>query len=135
MAITLSTTTRNAQLDAIRAAIDGGSGAGTLTIYDGVRPSFGGAATNVCATFTLSDPCAPSAASGVLTFSSMTQSATAASNYTASWFRISTSAGTAILDGRVTTTGGGGDLELITDSILAGQTVSITSLTITDGNG
>jgi hypothetical protein len=128
----LATTLRNARLDAITAAIDGGAGAGLLRIYDGSRPATGGAATTLLAELTLSDPCAPSAAAGVLTFSAITDDAAANATGTATWGRFVTSAGTFVLDCSVGTAGT--DVILNTASIVTGAVVSVTSAVITEGN-
>lgn len=128
-----STTIRDARLTAIVTAIDGGAGAGLLRIYDGSRPATGGAATTLLAELTLSDPCG-SVSAQVLTFSAITADASANATGTASWARIVTSAGTFCVDLSVTATGGGGDVQLSTVSITAGQQVTCTSATITAGN-
>ena len=57
---------------------------------------------------------------------------TAGATGTATWFRIVTSGNTCVVDGTVGTSGA--NLNLATTSISSGATVSITSLTITDGN-
>ena len=132
MALAYSTTVRNARLQAVADAIDGGSGAGLLRIYDGTRPSSGGAATTLLAELTFSDPCAASVTGGVLTFDAVTKDSSANATGTASWFRCVDSAGTFVIDGGVGTSGA--DMNLNSVSISAGQEVSITSATITEGN-
>lgn len=129
----LSTSGRNAAANAVRDQIDGGSGAGTIKIYTGSQPANpqSAATGTLLGTLTLSDPCAPSASNGVLTFSAITQDSSADNTGTAGWARIADSAGTAVLDGNVTTTGGGGMIELNTTSIVAGGPISITAFTLT----
>lgn len=134
MAVGYSTTVRNARLDAITTAVDGGAGAGLLRIYDGTRPGTGGTATNLLAELTLSDPSAAAAASGVLTLSAVTSDSSANATGTATWFRVVDSAGTFVMDGSVSATGGGGDLELDSASITSGQSVGVASFVITAGN-
>jgi hypothetical protein len=135
MAMGFVTALRNACLDAINAAINGGAGAGKIRIYDGSRPATGGAVTNLLAELVCSDPAAAAAAAGVLTFSAITADASADATGTATWFRIVDSTNAFVLDGSVSATGGGGDLQLNTTSIVAGANVSIpTTKTITDGN-
>ena len=130
MATGYSTTLRNAQLDAITTAV---GSAGKLQIYDGARPTTGGTATNKLAEFTLGSPFAAAAASATL-------SPTLPSNVsgllagTATWFRITTSGGTFVIDGSVTATGGGGDLQLNSTTVSVGATVSISSFSISRGN-
>ena len=62
-----------------------------------------------------------------------TWQATAVASGTAGHFRIKAGTTTHI-QGTVTVTGGGGDLELDNTSINSGQTVTITSFTLTEGN-
>ncbi len=131
MALGYATTLRNAQLDEIGAAIDGGAGAGQLIIYDGTRPSTGGTVTNEVATLTFGDPSMGAAASGAVSANSIT-SDTNATGGTAAWFRITDSTGAFVMDGDVGTSGS--DLNLNTTSIAAASTVSVSSLQITAGN-
>lgn len=129
MALAYSTAVRNAMLDAITSAI---GASGLLRIYDGSRPASGGSATTKLAELALSATAAPGASGGVLTFSSITQDASADATGTATWFRIVTSGGAFVLDGSVGTSGS--DLNLTTTSIVATQPVSVTSFVITEGN-
>lgn len=134
MTLGIVTASRNAMLNALAAMIDAGAGPGKVRIYDGSRPATGGAATTLLAELTLSDPCAPVAASAILTFSAITQDSSADATGTATWFRILDSNNNIIFDGSVTATGGGGDMQLVTTSIVAGQPVQITSFTISMAN-
>lgn len=129
MALAYSTTVRNAMLDSITTAI---GASGLLRIYDGTRPASGGAATNLLAQLALSATSAPGSASGVLTFSAITQDSSADATGTATWFRVTTSGGTFVIDGNVGTSGS--DLNLTTTSIVITQPVSVTSFVITEGN-
>lgn len=132
MALGYATALRNAQLDEITARA--GSSA-LLRIYDGSRPATGGAATTLLAELTCNATFAGAAASGVLTLNAITQDSSANATGTATWFRIVQSGGsTHVMDGSVTASGGGGDMELSSTSIVSGGTVSITSATITAGN-
>lgn len=132
MAIGLSTTVRNAQANAVRDAIDGGAGAGLLRIYSGTRPATGGTATTLLAELTFSDPCAPAASSGVLTFSAITADSSANATGTATWARAVDSAGTFVVDMSVGTSGA--DINLNSTSIQSGASVSISSMTYTVGD-
>lgn len=132
MTVGLATALRNTRLDAIKTAIDAGGAAGKLRIYDGTRPATGGTATTLLAELTLSFPSAPSASSGVLTFSSITADASADATGTATWCRIVTSAAAFVADASVGTSGA--DYNLNTVSITAGVQVSCTSATLTEGN-
>lgn len=132
MALGISTTVRNNMLNQIRDGIDGGAGAGLIRIYDGSRPATGGAATTLLAELTCSDPCAPAAAAGVLTFSAITSDASANATGTATWGRFVDSTGAFVYDCSVGTSGT--DIILNTASIVVGAQVSITAATITAGN-
>lgn len=128
MALGYTTTLRNTQLDAITTAV---GNAGKLAIYDGTRPATGGTATNKLAEFTLGTPFAAAAAAGVLS-PTLPSNVTALLSGTATWYRITTSGGTFVMDGSAGTSGT--DLILNSASISSGATVSITAHTITAGN-
>jgi hypothetical protein len=133
MALAYSDAINNARLDEIRDAIDGGTGAALLRIYNGTRPSKGGTATTLLAELTMFDPSAPNATGGVLTMNAITADSSANNTGTATWFRVVQSDGsTFVLDGDVSTSGS--DLNLNSVSIQSGQTVEVTSWTITAGN-
>ncbi len=132
MALAFAATTRNGWLDNINTLLNAGAGAALIRIYDGSRPATGGTATTLLAELTCSDPAAAAAASGVLTFSAITQDASANATGTATWFRMVDSAGNFVLDGNVSTSGS--DLNLTSTSITATEAVSISSATITAGN-
>ena len=132
MALGLVVAARNASLDDIRIRIDAGATAGFLRVYDGVRPATGGAATVLLAELTFSDPCAPAAAGGVLTFSAITADASANATGTASWCRLVDSTGAFVADGSVGTTGA--DYNLNATAITIGVQVSCTSASLTAGN-
>ena len=129
MALAYSSTLRNNRLDQITSAV---GASGLLRIYDGSRPATGGAATTLLAELTCNATFAPGAAAGVLTLNAITQDSSANATGTATWFRITTSGGTAVVDGSVSTSGS--DLNLTTTSIVSTQPVSVSSFTITEGN-
>ena len=132
MAISYSTTIRNAMLDAIT------SNVGTtakLRIYSGTRPANVAASITgtLLAELTCNATFAPAASGGVLTLNMITQDSSADASGTATHFRLWNSAGsTAMLDGDVGTSGS--DLNLTTTTITIAQPVSVTSFTITEGN-
>lgn len=128
-----SATIRNTRLNAVRDAIDAGSGAGQLKFYDGPQPATGGTVTNELAAGTFSDPSAPDAAGGVLTFNAITVS-DATLDGTAVWARVTDSAGTFVGDFSVGVTGSGADFEVNSTDFLAGGSVSVISASITAGN-
>lgn len=134
MALQLSITARNARLDAIETTI---GTAPILTIRTGAAPADCATANSgtVLATLTLPSDWMANASSGSKAKSGTWQDASADNAGTAAHFRIHDSTGTTChLQGTVTATGGGGDLTLDNTSIAAGQTVTITSFTLTDGN-
>ena len=128
-----STTVRNNRLQQIANAADGGTGAATLTFYDGTQPATGGAATNALAVVTMADPAFAAPSGG-----SMSANAIATANITASgtatWARLADSAGTFVADFSVGATGSGADIELDNISLVAGGTIDVSSFTITEGN-
>lgn len=135
MAIHLPVATRNAMADACVDLTDVG-GAGTLKIYTGSQNATAGAlpAGTVLATFTLPNPAFGASASGVATLNAVT-TVQGSNTGTAGCFAITNNAGTSVLTGSVTATGGGGDLTLNTTSITTGVDVDITSGTVTMPSG
>lgn len=133
MATRLATATRNAAADAVVDLLDGGSGAGTIKIYTGSQPaSANDAATGtLLVTITLSDPAFGAASSGAATLSGTPLSGTGVASGTAGWARLADSAAATVIDGSVTATGGGGQIELATTTVSSGATVQITSGTVT----
>lgn len=133
MALTLRNTLRTTVATAIRDDIDSGAGAGLIKVYTGTKPAGPDTAITsqvLLGTLTCSDPCG-TVTTGVLTFSAITQDASADATGTAAWARVTTSAGDAVADVSITTSGGGGDLIMNTVSVVSGGPISISSLTIT----
>lgn len=131
MSMTVSTAVRTILATAIRDAIDGGSGAGTIKVYTGSKPAGPDTALSgqtLLGTLTCSDPCG-TISSGVLTFSAVTQDSSADATGTAAWVRIADSAGTAVVDLSAGTSGT--DVIFNTTSIVSGGPIAITSLTVT----
>lgn len=134
MAIQLSTTVRNAILDAVETAI--GTSA-VLKIRTGAAPANVATADSgtVLATLSLPSDWMAAASSGSKALAGTWQDASADATGTAAHFRIYASDGTtAHLQGTVTATGGGGDLTLDNTSIASGQSITITAFTIAAGN-
>lgn len=131
-------TVRNSKMDAVDAAVNGGAGAGVLKIYDGTQPADADTAVSgqtLLAELTFSDPAFGAASGGVITANSITDDSSANATGTAAWFRVEDSTGTTVFDGDVTTSAAGtGDLQLDSTSITSGQTVSVSSFTITEGS-
>ena len=123
MAVTYSTAAKNARLDAVATLIDAGT-AGLLRIRD--------SGNTVLATFTLADPCAAAAASGILTFDfdpDISDTSADASG-TAANAIITDSADTTVISG-LTVGLSAADIILDSLSITAGQTVTLATATIT----
>ena len=134
MALGFTVTTRNNMLDEITALIDAGT-AGKLKIYDSTRPTNADTAVGaqvLLAELTLNTTSFPAASSGSMTANAITDDSSANATGTASWFRIESSAGAAVVDGDVSTAAS--DLNLNTVSITSGVAVSISSLVLTAGN-
>lgn len=108
-----------------------------LKIYDGTQPASPDTAVGaqvLLSSHTCSSTFAPAASSAhpsVLTANAI-GSATAGNSSTATWFRLTTSGGTAHIDGSVGTSSA--DLILNSTSITSGQTVTISALTVTSFN-
>lgn len=134
MATRLPAATRNAMVDAVAARADAGSGPAVIEIRTGSQPaSADDAATGtLLATITCADPSFTAAVSGVAALDTdPVLSTTGVAAGTAGWFRLLDSTGATVLDGSVTATGGGGQLELSTTTISVGLTVQVTSGSIT----
>lgn len=134
MAIQLSTTVRNARLDAIETAI---GATAVLKIRSGAAPANVAAADSgtVLATLTLPSDWLAAASSGSKAKSGTWQDTSADATGTAAHFRIYASDGTtAHIQGTVTVTGGGGDMTVDSVSFTSGQSFTISTFTLTDGN-
>lgn len=132
MAVKLTTAVRDDMLDLIVTAI--GSN-GLLRIYDGSQPAGPGTAVsgqNLLAELALSAT-AGTVSGGVLTFGTITQDSSANATGTATWYRVTTSGGVAVVDGSVGTSGA--DLNLNTTSIVTGGPVAVSSFTYTAPGG
>lgn len=124
MAVTYPTALKNTRMQAVADAIDAGT-AGKLEIGTAAMAA-------VLATFTLADPCG-SVAAGVLTLDfDPDLSATASGTGTAAAARIRTSADADVVTG-LTVGVGTGDIQLDSVSITNGQTVTLTTGTLTHG--
>lgn len=134
MALQLSTSVRNARLDAIETTI---STSAIMKIRSGSAPADCATADSgtVLASLTLPSDWLAAASSGSKAKSGTWQDASADATGTAAHFRIyESTATTCHIQGTVTATGGGGDLTLDNTSIASGQSVTITSFSITDAN-
>lgn len=135
MTIQLSVNVRNARLDAIETAI---GTAPIMKIRTGAPPAnCATAATGtVVATLILPSDWLAAAASGSKAMSGSWADSSADASGTAGWFEVLDSAGTTRhIQGTVTATGGGGDMEVDSTSFTAGQGFSITAFTLNESNG
>lgn len=134
MAIQLSTAVRNARLDAIETTV--GTSA-IIRIRTGAAPANCGTADsgNILAELTLPSDWMANASGGTKALAGSWQDLSANNTGTAAHFRLYDSAGsTCHLQGTVTATGGGGDMEVSSTSFTAGQSFTINTFTLTDGN-
>lgn len=134
MAVKLSVTVRNARLDAIETAI--GTSA-VLKIRTGAPPTNIADADSgsVLATLNLPSDWMAAASSGSKALTGTWQDTSADGTGDAAHFRVYASNGTTQhMQGTVTISGGGGDMEVDNDSFVTGQSFTVTAFDLTDGN-
>lgn len=127
--MTLKITAVAVQAMGVALASDIGAGS-TIEIRTGAKPATPETAASgtLLATVTVSGSF--TSTGGVLAAADPA-SVTVAASGSAGHFRVKTSGGTAKVDGDVTATGGGGDMQLSTVSLVAGGTVDLGVPTIT----
>lgn len=133
MALQLSVAVRNARLDAIESTIGASP---TLEIRTGAPPANCAAADSgtVLATVALPSDWMGAASNGAKSLSGTWQDSAADAAGTAGHFRIKQGA-TCHIQGTVTATGGGGDMQVQNTSFAVGQQFDVTSFTLTEANG
>lgn len=134
MAIQLSTAVRNARLDSIETTV--GTSA-IIRIRTGSAPANCGTADSgtVLAEIFCPPDWLAAASGGAKSKSGTWQDLSADNTGTAAHFRLYDSAGsTCHVQGTVTATGGGGDMEVSSTSFTTGQSFTISTFTLTDGN-
>lgn len=134
MTIQLSTTVRNARLDAIESTV--GTSA-VLKIRTGSVPASCATADSgtVLATVSCPSDWMAAASSGSKALSGTWEDTSADNTGTAGHFRVYASDGTTChIQGTVTATGGGGDMTVDNTSFASGQKFTVTTFTLTDGN-
>jgi hypothetical protein len=134
MALQYSTSIRNAQLDTVESTT---GTAPLLRILTGSPPADCATAQSgtLLAEMTLPSDWMAAASSGSKAKSGTWQDTSANNTGTAGYFRIVDSGGsTCHVQGTVTATGGGGDMTLDNTSIASGQSISISTFTLTAGN-
>lgn len=134
MTLQISVAVRNAMLDIIESTI--GTSA-VLKIRTGAQPANCAAEDTgtVLATLTLPSDWMAAANAGSKALSGTWQDTSADATGTAAHFRVYASDGTTChMQGSVTATGAGGDMTLDNTSVAAGQSITISSFTLTAGN-
>lgn len=134
MALQYSTSVRNAQLDALETAVGVSA---VLKIRSGSAPANCATADSgtVLATINLPSDWMAAASSGSKAKSGTWEDTSADATGTAAHWRLYASDGTTChAQGTITATGGGGDMTLDNTSIASGQTVTVTTFTISAGN-
>ena len=134
MALQLAVSTRNSRLDAIETEIGASA---IMKLRTGAAPANCAAADTgtVVATINLPADWMAAAASGSKAKSGTWQDTSADNAGIVAHFRVYDSGGsTCHMQGTVTITGGGGDLTLDNNVVTAGQAITITGFTLTDGN-
>jgi hypothetical protein len=134
MAMKFSVAVRNAELDAIETAIGASA---VLKIRSGAPPANIADADSgtVLATLSLPSDWMNAASNGAKTLLGTWQDTSADAAGTAGHFRIYASNGTTQhIQGTVTATGGGGDMEVDNVVFAQAQSFSITTFTLTAGN-
>lgn len=133
MTVQFSTSVRNASLDAFETTAGASA---KLRILSGSAPANCAAAEtgSLAIEIALPSDWMAAAASGSKAKAG-TWSGSASGTQTAGYFRIVDNAGTTChMQGTITVTGGGGDMTLDNTSIATGQTVTISTFTLTAGN-
>lgn len=134
MALQYSTAVRNARLDVVESNIGASA---VLKIRTGAAPANCGTADSgtVLATVSLPSDWMAAASSGTKAMSGTWTDSSADNAGTAAHFRIYANDGTTCgIQGTVTATGGGGDMQVDNVSFAAGQSFSVTSFVLTAGN-
>ena len=136
MATRISNAAAIAAVDAVTALLNVG-GAGYIEIRTGSQP----ADVSVAATGTLLGTltCSADAFGDAVDVTGAARATAATVNPdtnadaagTAGWFRAYNGGGTAVLDGNITVTSGGGDMELDNINIALNDTISVSSWTVT----
>jgi len=133
MTIQIAEALRNAILDLFETTIGESP---VLEIRTGAQPADCAAADSgtLLASLTLPADWMNAAASGSKTLKGTWQDASADDTGTAGHFRLKSSLGTVYMQGSITATGGGGDMTLVSTSIVATMPLNITTFTLNAGH-
>lgn len=126
MALTFSTGIKAARASAVLTKITSGATAGQLLWLT--------TAGATLVTFDLPEPEGVVSATSIVWDFSPAVTAAASNTGTAGKYRLTDSAGAHSIEGTITATGGGGDIEITNTSVASGQSCSMTSLVFTEGN-
>lgn len=131
MSVQLDITSRNARLDALIASI---GAAPTLNIRTGSKPADCAAAPTgtLLASMTLPSTWMNAAFGGQATMTGTWADLSADASGDAGYFRI-LAGGTCRMQGTITATGGGGDMQVANITLVVAQAVDVTLFTLTDG--
>ena len=133
MAFQLSVDTRNATLQAIETTVGVNP---ILTIHSGTVPADCATANtgSVIATMVLPNDWFNNPVGGTITLQGTWQDLSADASGTAAYFRMHDNGGTTChMQGTISATGQGGDMQLDNTNIAVGQQINITAFTITAG--
>jgi len=134
MALQYSVSVRNARLDVVESTI---STAARMKIFTGSPPADCATADSgtLLADLTLPSDWMAAASGGTKALSGTWQDTSADGTGTAGHFRIyESTATTCHIQGTITITSGGGDMEVDNTSFATGQSFSVTTFTLTAGN-
>lgn len=123
----IAAATRDAVVNAVTGLV---GSAGTAKIYSGSQPATPDTAASgtLLATVTLG---AWGSSSSGTSNGADPASVNAVATGTAGWVRIASSGGSAVFDGDVTATGGGGTMTLSSTALTSGSPVDVTAVSIT----
>jgi len=127
MALKITAAAADSMGDALATAI---GSAATIQIRTGAKPATPETAASGTLLATVNVTGSFTSTGGVLTAADPA-SVTIGTTGTAGYFRLLTSGATAILDGDITATGGGGDMQLATVALSSGATLDLGVPTIT----
>lgn len=131
MAFQLGTALRNNRISQIQSTVGGSA---ILKIFSGAEPANPAAADPTGLLVTMTLPATFLTSSGGVATMAGSWIGTASASGTALSFRVYDGSAVCHIQGNITATGGGGDMTLDATAITNGQSVTVTSFTITDGN-
>jgi hypothetical protein len=135
MTVSISTQARNDAGDSIVDLIDVGSANpnGYIEIRTGAKPASPQTAATgtLLSTLSFSLPAFGNFTNGTTTSNSISEDTSVDATGVAGYFRFYDRDGAAVIDGEITVTGGGGDIEFDNINFIIGGVVSISTITVT----